>query len=66
MRDNTDILHLVVLNNLEILNAQMIENGIPQAQRLQKLNIIARKHIETLMDNKNIKYIEKLDEETSV
>lgn len=62
IRDNTDILHLVVMNNLEILNAQMIENGISQAERLNKLNLTARKHMEMLADNKNIKYIEGMIE----
>lgn len=63
IRDNTDILHLVVLNNLEILNAQMIENGISQPERLKKLNSTARKHIEILANDKNIRYIEKADED---
>ena len=61
IRDNTDILHLVVLNNLEIINAEMIESGISQKERLVKLNKIARKHLELLVDDKNIKYIEKID-----
>lgn len=30
IRDYTDILHLVVLSNLEVLNASMIENNIGQ------------------------------------
>ena len=63
IRDNTDILHLVVLNNLEIINAEMIESGISQKERLVKLNKIARKHLELLIDDKNIKYIEKIDKE---
>ena len=43
MRDYTDILHLVVLINLENINAEMINNDIPQAGRLERLNEIARK-----------------------
>jgi len=65
IRDNTDILHLVVLNNLEIINAEMIESGISQKERLVKLNKIARKHLELLADDKNIKYIEKIDKITT-
>ena len=30
IRDYTDIIHLVVLSNLEVLNASMIENNINQ------------------------------------
>ena len=40
IRDNTDILHLVVLNNLKIINAEMIESGISQKERIDKLNKI--------------------------
>jgi hypothetical protein len=55
MRDNTDILHLVVLINLENLNAEMISNGISQSERLQKLNKIARKQLLLLTESENIK-----------
>ncbi len=65
IRDNTDILHLVVLNNLEIINAEMIASGISQKERLVKLNKVARKHLELLIDDKNIKYIEKIDKITT-
>jgi len=60
IRDNTDILHLVVLNNLEIINSEMIENNIPQKERLEKLNKIARKHLNLLIDDSNIKQIETI------
>ena len=65
IRDNTDILHLVVLNNLEIINAEMIESGISQVERLDKLNKVARKHLKLLISDKNIKYIEKVDKSIS-
>ena len=61
IRDNSNILHLIVLNNLEIINAEMIENGISQKERLEKLNKIARKHLQLLINDKNIKYIENID-----
>ena len=35
IRDYTDVLHLVVLSNLEILNASMIDNNIKQSERLE-------------------------------
>lgn len=38
IRDYTDILHLVVLSNLEVFNLEMIEDGIEQNKRLEKLN----------------------------
>lgn len=62
IRDYTDILHLIVLNNLEILNANMIENDIDQEKRLEKLNNIAIKELEILSNDKNIVGIQKIDE----
>ena len=61
IRDYTDLLHLVILNNLENINAELIEMKIPQSERLIKLNNIARKQMELLKNNKafnNLKYIE--------
>ena len=61
IRDYTDILHLVVLVNLENLNADMISEGISQSKRLEKLNNTARKQLALLKDNNNIKNIENID-----
>lgn len=61
IRDYTDILHLVVLSNLEVLNAGMIENNIFQKDRLEKLNDIARHQLEILSTDKNIVGIENLE-----
>ena len=61
IRDYTDLLHLVILNNLENINAELIEMKIPQSERLIKLNDMARKQIELLKNNKtfnNLEYIE--------
>lgn len=54
IRDYTDILHLVVLSNLEVLNANMIDNNIKQSERLEKLNATARKELSILSKDKNI------------
>ena len=61
IRDYTDILHLIVLSNLEVLNASMIENNINQRERLVKLNTNARKELNILSNDKNIFDIEKMD-----
>jgi hypothetical protein len=58
MRDYTDILHLVVLINLENLNADMIADGVPQSKRLEKLNQTARKQLLLLAESESIKRIE--------
>ena len=61
MRDYADILQLVILINLENLNAEMIKQGIAQNKRLERLNTIAKKQYEILQDSKGIKKIESLD-----
>ena len=61
IRDYTGILHLIVLSNLEVLNASMIDNNISQVTRLEKLNETARKELSILSKDKNIFGIEKLD-----
>ena len=61
IRDYTDLLHLVILNNLENINAELIEMKISQSERLIKLNNAARKQMELLKQNKafnNLEYIE--------
>lgn len=55
IRDYTDLLHLIILSNLENINAELIEDKLPQKERLIKLNNIARRQIEILNHNKNIK-----------
>ena len=62
IRDYTDILHLVVLSNLEVLNVSMIENNISQKDRLEKLNKTARRQINILTNDSNIVGITKLDD----
>lgn len=65
IRDYADILHLIVLSNLEVLNASMIDNDINQSERLEKLNITARKELSILVNDKNIIGIQNLDEKVS-
>ena len=65
IRDYTDLLHLVILNNLQNTNAQLIEENIPQIDRLIKLNNIARRQMEILKDNKNIKELETLQKQVN-
>lgn len=46
---------LVCLVNLENLNAHFIKENIDQAERLQKLNIVAIDQMKLLTNNTNIK-----------
>jgi len=61
IRDNTDILHLVVLSNLEAINSEMIDAGIKQSERLKKLNQIAIKQLTILYNDNNINMIENIN-----
>lgn len=61
MRDYANVLQLVILVNLENLNAEMIEQGIEQSKRLERLNQIAKKQFKILQGTAGIKKIEKID-----
>ena len=63
IRDYANVLQLVILSNLENLNAEMIEQEIPQDKRLDRLNKIAKKQYEILQESKGIRRIEKLSEQ---
>ena len=62
MRDYANILQLVILSNLENINAELINQGLPQKSRLERLNEIAKKQLEILKDSSGIKKIEELDD----
>ena len=61
IRDYTDLLHLVILNNLENINAELIEIKIPQKERLIRLNNVARKQMEIQIVKLIIKIITNLN-----
>ncbi len=54
IRDHAPLEQLVVLTNLESLNAVLIRQGLPQAERLHKLNEIAISQMRTLLSNTTI------------
>lgn len=60
MRDCTDLLHLVILNNLENANAEFIKLGMAQGERLINLNNSARNQMEILKNNNSINELELL------
>ncbi len=65
MRDYTDLLHLVILNNLQNTNAELIEEKAPQRERLVRLNNSARRQMKVLKNNKNIKELELLQKQVN-
>ncbi len=55
IRDHAPLEQLVVLTNLESLNAVLIRQGLPQPERLHKLNEIAISQMRTLLSDNNVK-----------
>jgi hypothetical protein len=59
LRDDASIEQLVVLSNLESINALLIDQGIPQKDRLIQLNKVAISQMKSLLTNDSIKKIVK-------
>ena len=55
MRDHATIVQLVVLANIESLNAVLIHQGLAQSERLLQLNQVAIQQIPTLLKNQSMK-----------
>jgi hypothetical protein len=55
IRDEATIEQLVVLSNMESINAVLIHQGLPQHQRLQQLNAVAITQMKSLMTHTQIK-----------
>lgn len=65
MWDYANILQLVILVNLENLNAQMIKDSLKQKDRLEKLNNIAKEQYTILYNSTSIKKIEILEDKNN-
>jgi len=55
IRDDASIEQLVVLSNMESINAVLIHQGLLQSDRLKQLNAIAITQMKSLLGNKNFK-----------
>ncbi len=55
IRDEASIEQLVVLSNMESINAVLIHNGLSQAERLIQLNKMAITQMKSLLQNSSIK-----------
>lgn len=60
VRDYSTVEQLLVLANLESMNAEFIRMGLPQGERLRKLNAIAIQQLKSLVGND---YLKKLGDE---
>ncbi|MDR1223395.1 MAG: KilA-N domain-containing protein, partial [Tannerella sp.] len=55
IRDYATLEQLVVLSNMESINALLIRQGLPQGERLVQLNSVAITQMRSLADNLNLK-----------
>jgi hypothetical protein len=54
VRDYATLEQLVVLSNMESINALLIRQGLPQGERLVQLNTVAITQMKSLLDNQNL------------
>ena len=57
IRDYATINELICLSNMENINAVLINDGIPQGERLVKLNQIAIQQMQVLEGNSNRNFL---------
>ena len=55
IRDYADVKQLVVLANLESINAELIKQEMPQSERLLRLNQVAISQMQSLINNLSVK-----------
>lgn len=55
VRDDATLEQLVVLSNLESINAVLIRQGLSQSERITQLNQIAITQMTSLVNNLNLK-----------
>ena len=66
IRDYTDLLHLIILSNLENINAELIKMNINQSDRLIKLNKTARNQMNLLKNNRSYEELESLNNDVTL
>jgi hypothetical protein len=59
LRDWASLEQLVVLSNLESINAVFIQQGLAQSERLQKLNLVAITQMKSLIRNNQLGQLKK-------
>jgi hypothetical protein len=58
MRDDASLEQLVVLSNMESINALLIRQELPQSERLKQLNAVAITQMRSLTGNRELKKVE--------
>jgi len=59
LRDDSSLEQLLVLANIESMNAELIHLGIEQATRLTKLNKMAIRQLKSLLEHDAIKRLKQ-------
>ena len=59
IRDKATLEQLVVLSNLESINALLIRQGLSQSERLEKLNETAIQQMRSLLSNNSVKRLDR-------
>jgi hypothetical protein len=54
IRDAATLEQLVVLSNMESINALLLRQGLPQSERLIQLNTVAITQMKSLLDNQSL------------
>ena len=54
IRDDASLQQLIVLANLESINAELIRQGVPQGERLLRLNASAKQMMQSLVGDHRI------------
>ena len=62
IRDNAAIEQLIVLVNMESMNAEMIKDGRTQPERIGRLNAMAIEQLTSLSGNRSIEKLKKLQQ----
>jgi hypothetical protein len=57
IRDYATLEQLVVLSNMESINALLIQQQLPQSERLVQLNTVAITQLRSLVENRNLKQL---------
>jgi hypothetical protein len=61
IRDEASLQQLIVLSNMESLNAEFIRQGLPQKERLLRLNASAKQMMRSLLDSASAELLKQLE-----
>lgn len=61
IRDEASLQQLIVLSNMESLNAEFIRLGLPQKERLLRLNASAKRMMKSLLKSAGIEKLKQLE-----